>query len=272
MIRPAIFVGAIASVLALPWASGVVLGRAAPPPMAAVCATSEAGGATACVAAPDGPGSVVIAAPLENAAEASAEVSKGIAAAAGPESGNAPPAWMPRLCVDLWPTFAEAGAAHGVAPSLLAMISLIESGCGGAARTSLRQGVITSSAGAAGVMQIMPATAAGIANNRGLSLPNDWRTNAALQIDYAAWLFAGYMRAYGQDAAIDPDYREAIRVSCIAYNGGPRAVMRYRAGNPPAESMLHAGFVVGMWTERAAAESPTFARWAEAGGWQWINE
>lgn len=181
------------------------------------------------------------------------------------------PAWMPSTCRELWPIFEQAGHAHRISPTLLSIVSLIESGCGGAAKTSAPNGVIVSSAGAAGVMQIVPATAQGIASNRGLVLPDDWRTNEALQIDYGAWLLAHEMRAYGQDESADPDYVETIRLACIAYNGGGGAVMAYRRGTPYAESLSHSGLVVGMWQERHAKRSPTFERWRDAGGWRWMD-
>ena len=233
-----------------------------------------------CVPLPDHPGAVVcggrlargvaFAAPLDSMATVETIV-------AGPLSTVAPtaegiPQWMPGVCRGLWPTFSQAGATHGVSPTLLAIISLIESGCGGAVATSAdADGVIRSSADAMGVMQIIPSTAQGIARNRGITLPADWRTNAAVQVDYAAWLLAGHMRAYGKPESVDPDYREAIRVSCIAYNGGGRAVMAYRSGNPYAESLAHSGLVVGMWIERASATSATFERWRNAGGYRWLD-
>lgn len=262
--------GAIVAVLSLPLSARVVAGRPAPPPMPVVCGTPDASGFVACVAVhawaePDQVSAALAQATPPPEPTTTARAADAVAA------GIDPPAWMPALCREHWQTFTDAGRAHGPAPALLAMIALVESGCGGAARTSLQNGAITSSAGAAGIMQIMPDTAAGIARNRGLSLPSDWQINAALQIDYAAWLFGHHMRAYGKPEAADPDYLETIRISCIAYNGGPRAVRRYLAGEPFAESMAHSGWVVGFWAERALAESPTFSRWAAAGGWQWLE-
>jgi len=179
------------------------------------------------------------------------------------------PPWMPRACREHWSLFEQAGSTHGISPTLLSIVSLIESGCGGAKRQF--GGVIVSSAGAAGIMQIIPATAQGIAANRGLVLPDDWRTNDALQIDYGAWLLAGHMRAYGRSAAVDPDYVETIRLSCIAYNGGAGAVKAYQRGQGYQESKAHSGLAVGMWQERAAKRSPTFELWRDAGGWRWMD-
>lgn len=226
-------------------------------PGAVVCGVEVAGG-----------GHVALAAPLEGAATVETVV-------AGPLSTAIPretvPAWMPSTCRDLWPLFSRAGDQHGISPALLAMVSLIESGCGGAARMSQFRDGIVSSAGAAGVMQIIPATAAGIAQNRGIPLPADWRTNAEVQIDFGAWLLAGHMRAYGKSEQVDPDYVETIRVSCIAYNGGAGAVKAYRNGRAYAESLAHSGFVVGMWQERHDDTSPTFERWRDAGGYRWLD-
>lgn len=228
-----------------------------------------------CMALPDHPGAMVCGGQVANGIAFAAPAATVETIVAGPLSTTVPhegiPTWMPSTCRDLWPLFTQAGETHGISPALLAMVSLIESGCGGAARMSQYRDVIVSSAGAAGVMQIIPSTAQGIAQNRGIQLPADWRTNAAVQIDFGAWLLAGHMRAYGKSAAADPDYVETIRVSCIAYNGGGGAVMAYRSGRAYAESLSHSGFVVGMWQERHDDTSPTFERWRDAGGYRWLD-
>ena len=275
LVTGGVLFGIAAAVLSLPLTARVVAGRPAAPPMPVVCGTPDASGFVACVAVHAWADQDQVQAALAQPTpppEPTPEAPRAADPAAAVAAGIDPPAWMPNICRQHWQTFTEAGRAHGPAPALLAMIALVESGCGGAARTSLKDGVITSSADAAGIMQIMPDTAAGIARNRGLSLPGDWKTNAAIQIDYAAWLFAHHMRAYGKPAEADPDYLETIRISCIAYNGGPRAVRRYLAGAPFAESLAHSGWVVGLWAERALAESPTFSRWVSAGGWQWLAD
>lgn len=221
-----------------------------------------------------GEGSTGVPAPVRavDYAMAARTAGRGAATGAGAPFDYDAPRWMPATCRAHWALFRRAGADHGIAPTLLAIVSLIESGCGGAASTSAgADGVIRSGAGASGVMQIMPATAQGIAANRGLELPADWRTNAAVQVDYGAWLMASEMRAYGQDAAADPDYVETIRLACIAYNGGPGAVLAYRRGAPYAESLSHSGLVVGMWRERALQASATFDRWYGAGGSAWVD-
>ena len=235
-----------------------------------------------CVPLPDHPGAVVCGGVVDRSVvfaasrptgQAESELSEQFRRAVedAARQTEAIPAWMPRTCRELWPLFTRAGNTHGISPTLLSIVSLIESGCGGAAKTSARNGVILSSAGAAGLMQIIPSTAQGIASNRGLVLPGDWRTNDAVQADYGAWLLAGHMRAYGKSRAADPDYVETIRLSCIAYNGGGGAVMAYRRGSPYAESLSHSGFVVGMWQERRAARSPTFELWRDAGGYRWVE-
>lgn len=229
-----------------------------------------------CMALPDHPGAVVCGGQVASMGVALAAPAATVETiVAGPLSTTVPPegipTWMPSTCRDLWPLFSQAGVTHGISPALLAMVSLIESGCGGAARMSQFRDVIVSSAGAAGVMQIIPATAAGIAQNRGIPLPADWRTNAEAQIDFGAWLLAGHMRAYGKSEQVDPDYVETIRVSCIAYNGGAGAVKAYRNGRAYAESLAHSGFVVGMWQERHDDTSPTFERWRDAGGYRWLD-
>jgi cell wall-associated NlpC family hydrolase len=103
----------------------------------------------------------------------------------------------------LAPLFASAAQRYGVPESLLAAVAQVESGFNAQA---------VSSAGAQGLMQIMPSTAAGLGVN-----PLD----PAQAIDGAAQMLAGYIAAYGSTST-----------ALAAYNAGPAAVAQY-GGIPP---------------------------------------
>lgn len=99
--------------------------------------------------------------------------------------------------------FERAGAKYGVSPTLLAAVATQESGFDPTA---------VSPAGAKGLMQLMPATAAGLGVN-----PLD----PAQAVDGAARLLHGLIREFGR-----------TDLALAAYNAGPGAVHRY-GGIPP---------------------------------------
>ena len=99
---------------------------------------------------------------------------------------------------------AAAAAANGLSPTLLAALLQAESGFDPGA---------VSPAGAQGIAQFMPATAAGM----GLRDPFD----PAQAIPAAARLLAGHVRALG-----------SVPLALAAYNAGPGAVQRH-GGIPP---------------------------------------
>jgi soluble lytic murein transglycosylase-like protein len=99
--------------------------------------------------------------------------------------------------------FESAGAAHGIAPRLLAAVAKVESGFNPSA---------VSSAGARGLMQFMPATAAGMNVN-----PMD----PASAVDGAARLLRGHLERFG-----------SMDLALAAYNAGGGAVSR-AGGIPP---------------------------------------
>lgn len=99
--------------------------------------------------------------------------------------------------------FLQAGAKYGVSPSLLAAVAQAESG--------FNPGAV-SPAGAIGLMQLMPGTAAGLGVD-----PND----PAQAIDGAARLLASNLHQFG-----------SVELAVAAYNAGAGAVQRY-GGVPP---------------------------------------
>ncbi|GGD21363.1 transglycosylase SLT domain-containing protein [Nocardioides daphniae] len=100
--------------------------------------------------------------------------------------------------------FTNAGAAHGVSPALLAAVARQESGFDPNA---------VSSAGAQGLMQLMPATA------QGLGVTNSFDPGQA--VDGAARLLRDLLDRFG-----------STDLALAAYNAGPGAVMRH-GGIPP---------------------------------------
>lgn len=116
------------------------------------------------------------------------------------------------------PLFESAGQAYGVSPVLLAAVAKQESGFNPTAQ---------SGAGAVGLMQLMPATAAGL----GVT-PLD-PTSA---IDGAAQLLSSYLTDYGG----------SVPLALAAYNAGPAAVASYGGVPPYAETQNYVSSITSM--------------------------
>lgn len=119
--------------------------------------------------------------------------------------------------------FQRAGAAHAVDPALLAAVAQQESGFDPAA---------VSPAGAQGLMQLMPGTAAGL----GVTNPFD-PTQA---VDGAARLLSDLLVKFG-----------SVELALAAYNAGPGAVMRYDGIPPYPETRAYVQSVMSNWQEAA---------------------
>lgn len=170
------------------------------------------------------------------------------------------PTWMPATVTRWRSPICAAALEHGVAPELVAIVVLVESGGDPRAR---------SGAGARGLMQVMPGTAADIARWRGLPAGADLY-DPATSLDYGAYYLARQLRAFGH--ADDPDWRTSVDRAAAAYNGGPGSVSGWLRGVPlPAEAERYRRYVGGMWAERDAASSPAFERWLMAGGQRLVD-
>lgn len=115
--------------------------------------------------------------------------------------------------------FIAAGNRHGVDPALLSAVAKAES------RYNPRA---VSSAGAIGLMQLMPGTA------RSLGVDP---TSPAQAVDGAARLLASHLRSYGG----------RVDWALAAYNAGPGAVKRYGGVPPYAETTTYVKRVTSYW-------------------------
>lgn len=117
----------------------------------------------------------------------------------------------------LAPLFLSAAATYGLPPQLLAAVAKVESG--------LDLGA-TSSAGAQGLMQIMPAVAQGLGID-----PYD----PAQAISAAAHILAGNLRQFG-----------SIPLALAAYNAGAGAVQHYSGIPPYPQTQAYVSTIMGL--------------------------
>jgi cell wall-associated NlpC family hydrolase len=125
------------------------------------------------------------------------------AVAAPAVAGPAPTAATSRGEAAFTPLFQSAGQRHGVSPALLTAVARAESAFNPAAR---------SPAGAQGLMQFMPATAADLGID-------PWKPEEA--VDGAARLLKSHLARFG-----------STELALAAYNAGPGAVTKH-GGIPP---------------------------------------
>ncbi|HEY3942701.1 MAG TPA: NlpC/P60 family protein [Acidimicrobiales bacterium] len=128
-------------------------------------------------------------------------------------SGAGVPAGVPAA---LAPLFVSAAATYGVPATVLVAVARQESGFSTTA---------VSSAGAQGLMQLMPQTAAGLGVD-----PMD----PAQAIDGAAQLLSGYLTRFG-----------SLPLALAAYNAGPGAVSQYGGIPPYPETERYVSSIMG---------------------------
>ncbi len=146
-------------------------------------------------------------------------------ATATPLTGATPTASGPATTAteaSLQPLFEQAGAAHGIDPALLAAVASVES--------SFRPDAV-SPAGAQGLMQFMPATAAELGVD-----PFD----VASAIDGAARYLRSNLDRFG-----------SIELALAAYNAGPGAVSQHGGIPPYPETQNYVTDVTRAWRARS---------------------
>lgn len=151
-------------------------------------------------------------------------------------------AWLPDDVRRHQDAITEAAARHGVDPGLLAIVVWAESRGRADARSPL---------GARGLMQLMPTTAAEIAEHRGLSDHAPRRLDEpAYNLDLGAWYLARQLDHYGQ-----------LPVALAAYNAGPGRVEAWTRGEAtlPEETRRYQATIMALWAERGLPWSPTLA-------------
>jgi cell wall-associated NlpC family hydrolase len=119
---------------------------------------------------------------------------------------------------DLTSLFESASAQYNVPASLLAAVAKQESGYDANA---------VSSAGAQGIMQLMPSTASGLGVNA---------FDPAQAIGGAAQLLSGYLQ----------QYNGSVPLTLAAYNAGPGAVAQYGGVPPYAQTTGYVNNILGM--------------------------
>jgi cell wall-associated NlpC family hydrolase len=132
-------------------------------------------------------------------------------------AASAAPSGSLNVPSNLAPMFLSAGATYGVSPQLLAAVAKVESGFDPNA---------VSSAGAEGLMQIMPSTAQGLGVN-----PYDPQQ----AIDGAAQILSGDISKFG-----------SVPLALAAYNAGPGAVEQYGGIPPYPETQHYVSTIMGL--------------------------
>jgi hypothetical protein len=170
--------------------------------------------------------------------------------------------WLPESVAAWSPQILAAAERHQVAPELVAIVALVESGGHPEA---------VSPSGAVGLMQVMPATATDIARHRGMSDAEPDLRDPGLNLDFGAWYLADQLKRFGRTP--DEDWEQSVAFAAAAYNGGPGSVQRHvSSGDPlPAETERYRAWVLGMWRERRSSHSQTFQDWLAAGGWRLVD-
>ena len=157
-------------------------------------------------------------------------------------------AWCERLA-PFAPEIRAAAERHGVDPELVAIVTLLESDGDPSAR---------SSHGARGLMQLMPQTAATIAERRGLAHHSEERLDdPAYNLDLGAYHLAELVEDFAPGEA--ELSAETVELVAAAYNGGAPRVRAYLAGDGElsAETARYKQLVRDLWSERDEPASAT---------------
>lgn len=164
-----------------------------------------------------------------------------------PAGSSGTVSWVPQS-VEKWHGEIAKTARNQDEIEAVKLVMLIES-CG--LTTAKSPGV-----GAQGLMQIMPGTATGIASQHGVPDPGEGIFEPPLNIQFGTWYYQEQLDDFG-----------TFELAAIAYNGGPGAAIKRKAGQAiHPETERYDRWFSGMWSERREASSPTFQAWLDAGG------
>lgn len=140
-----------------------------------------------------------------------------------------------------WPQISAAADRHGLPPDLVALIVWLESGGAPA---------VVSPTGARGLMQLMPATAARVAEDRGEPAPTD---DELSDPERNLELGCAHIAALVAELGLGPDGLDgdAVHRLAVAYNGGVGVLRAWDGGEPlPEETRAYAEAMRERWETR----------------------
>lgn len=142
-----------------------------------------------------------------------------------------------------WPEIVRVAERHAVAPELVALVIWLESN---------GEPTAVSSAGARGLMQLMPATAAKVAQARGEPAPTDAELlDPARNLELGCAHLAALGSELGVGLAADSLDGAAVHRVAIAYNGGAKVLAAWERGEPlPRETERYAAALRERWEAR----------------------
>jgi soluble lytic murein transglycosylase-like protein len=154
-------------------------------------------------------------------------------------------AWLPAKVQRFAPEIVAAAKRHGVDPRLVAIVVLVESGGNPEAE---------SPAGALGLMQVMPATAARLASEHGEPTPSRAQLSTVeTSLEYGTRLLAQLLA----ELSSDPLDGDDVFLVAAAYNGGREQALAHVAGAAlSAETARYAARVRALWLARGASARP----------------
>lgn len=150
-------------------------------------------------------------------------------------------AWLPEGVRRWTPYFVDAAQRHGVDPEMLAIVTLVESLGDPDARSPI---------GATGLMQIMPGTAAKIAQEGGFASPNaDKLRDPAYNIELGAFYLKRQLDSFG-----------SVEMAAAAYNGGEKQLRAHLDKGAPLsdETDHYKSLIRALWEQRHDPHSTAF--------------
>lgn len=173
-------------------------------------------------------------------------------------------AWIPDTVKRWEEPINEMAKAYNLDPNILAILMTLESG--GYSKAE-------SEAGAKGLMQVTPPTAADIASRYLKEPVTEYDLlNPRVNIEFGAAYLAMLRDEFG-DGSHAPTWNETVELIAAGYNGGPGAAGRLWRGEglTSTETLSYSRDAFNMWRERHGATSPTYDRWLERGGQRLID-